>query len=193
MIVYCATTNAGKIREFQKVVGPALAIELLPSLATIPPPEETGSSFEENAVQKAMAYGAHAEGLLFAEDSGLEVNALGGEPGIFSARYSGQDATDESNNRLVLERLGSNPLRTARFVCAIALVRGGELIGSFRGEVEGEILLAPRGSNGFGYDPLFWYPPFQCTFGEVTLERKQEVSHRGKALRQMVGFLLRTS
>lgn len=192
MILYCATTNPGKIREFQMAAREGLLIEPLPSLAQIPAPEETGSTFEENAVQKALHYGAHTSGPLFAEDSGLEVDALGGEPGVYSARYAGPDATDEANNRKVLERLGQSPDRAARFVCVIALVSNGTLVRTFRGTVEGRILEEPRGGHGFGYDPIFYYPPFGCSFGEVERERKQQASHRGAALRQLIDYCLAT-
>lgn len=189
MIVYGATTNGGKLREFRMVTSDICGIEPLPGMRDLPAPDETGSTFEENAIHKALYYGAHTDGYLFAEDSGLEVDALGGEPGVYSARYAGPGATDEANNRLVLERLGGNPHRAARFVCAIALVKGGQLVRTFRGTVEGEVLHEVRGPHGFGYDPLFFYPPFGCSFGEVPREQKQQVSHRGNALRQMVAFL----
>lgn len=189
MIVYCATTNAGKLREFRMAASEVCSIEPLPGLADMPAPDEHGSTFEENAVIKALAYGAHIDGWLFAEDSGLEVDALGGAPGVYSARFAGEDATDEANNRRVLELLGDNASRTGRFVCVIALARGGKLVRTFRGTVEGKILHETRGENGFGYDPLFFYPPFGCSFGEVERERKQTVSHRGAALRQMLGYV----
>jgi XTP/dITP diphosphohydrolase len=128
--------------------------------------------------------------LLFADDSGLEVDALGGAPGVYSARFSGAGATDESNNRLLLEKLRGVDDRRARFVCAIALVDNGRVTGVYTGSVEGIILDAPRGAGGFGYDPLFYYPPFGCTFGEVEGERKFAVSHRGQALRAMLHALL---
>ena len=158
-------------------------------LREIPVCDETGVTFEENAIQKALYYGAHTSGLLFAEDSGLEVDALGGEPGVYSARYAGPDATDEANNALVLKRLGSSAQRAGRFVCVIALVQAGQLVQTFRGTVEGEILTGPRGPNGFGYDPLFFYPPFGCSFGEIPAAQKQTVSHRGIALKLLVEYL----
>ena len=170
-----------------------LTIEPLPGFRDIPVCEETGSTFEENAIQKALHYGVHTRGYLFAEDSGLEVDALAGEPGVYSARYAGPDATDEANNRLVLQRLGSSARRSARYVCVIALVEAGVLIKTFRGTVEGELLTSPRGANGFGYDPLFYYPPFGCSFAEVSREEKQTVSHRGKALEKMLSYLKRKS
>src|SRR5277367_3339489 len=125
MKVYCATGNPGKLREFQ-LAGELLNIDIepLPGLNNIAPPEETGTTFEENARLKAAYYSRFAPGLLFADDSGLAVDALGGAPGVYSARYAGEHATDEANNRLVLERLGNNTNRTARFVCVIALAQG---------------------------------------------------------------------
>ena len=189
MIVYCATTNAGKIAEFRMAATAAITIEPLPSLREIPVCDETGVTFEENAIQKALYYGAHTSGVLFAEDSGLEVDALGGEPGVYSARYAGPDATDEANNALVLKRLGSSSQRAGRFVCVIALVQAGQLVQTFRGTVEGEILTEARGPNGFGYDPLFFYPPFGCSFGEIPAAQKQTVSHRGSALKLLMEYL----
>jgi XTP/dITP diphosphohydrolase len=183
----CATGNPGKLREFRLAAGHApVEIHLLPHYREIPPCVEDGATFEENAILKARHYGRHTPGLLFADDSGLEVDALGGAPGIYSARFSGPQATDERNNRLVLEKLRGVENRTARFVCAIALVEAGEIRGVFRGAVEGAILHEPRGSAGFGYDPLFYYAPFGCTFGEAADERKFSVSHRGQALLAML-------
>jgi len=184
--LYCATTNPGKLREFKQIVGDA---ELLPGLTEIPPPEETGATFEENAVQKALYYSRFCDGALFVDDSGLEVQALGGAPGIFSARFAGPDATDDANNRLVIAKMRGKTNRRARFVCVVALASRGELIKIFRGQIEGELLDEPRGRNGFGYDPLFFYPPFGCSFGEVSPERKMQVSHRAQALRTMRGYL----
>jgi XTP/dITP diphosphohydrolase len=127
---------------------------------------------------------------LFVDDSGLEVDALGEEPGVYSARYAGSDATDEANNRLLLDRMRGIRERSARFVCVVALAKSGELVRTFRGEVDGQVVEEERGVNGFGYDPLFYYPPFGCTFGEAPLERKMEVSHRSRALHSMRDYLL---
>ena len=168
-------------------------VEPLPAIGSIAPCEETGTTFEENAIQKALYYSKHCDGYLFVDDSGLEVDALDGAPGVYSARFAGADASDEANNRLVLDRMHDVRDRTARFVCVAALATGGKLIRTFRGEVEGVLMEEPRGANGFGYDPVFFYPPFGCTFGEVPLERKMEVSHRAKALRAMGEFLLSIS
>lgn len=192
MRIYCATTNPGKLREFRRAFENLIDLDILPGLESIPVCEETGATFEENAIQKALYYSKHSKGYLFAEDSGLEVDALAGQPGVYSARFAGPGATDEANNRLLLDRMRDLPDRTARFVCVVALAEHGLLVRTFRGEVEGSLTEAPRGVNGFGYDPLFFYPPFGCTFGEVPLERKMTVSHRAKALRAMLEHLQRS-
>jgi XTP/dITP diphosphohydrolase len=186
VIVYCATSNPGKLREFQ-LAGEGFDVRPLP--ASIPAPEEHGSTFEENAIAKALHYSRFADGHLFADDSGLEVDALGGAPGVYSARYAGPDATDQANNALLLKLLQGVENRTARFVCAIALAKNGEVTTTFHGAVEGRIVDHPRGSNGFGYDPLFYYPPFLCTFGEAPLASKMLVSHRAQALDKMFTYL----
>ena len=155
-------------------------------LSGIEPPEETGNTFEENAAEKAIYYSRYCQGLLFADDSGLEIDALAGAPGIYSARYAGDSA---ANNERVLREMAGVENRKARFVCVIALAQAGTLTHMFRGEVEGEILHELRGDGGFGYDPLFWYPPFQCSLAQVAAGRKQAVSHRGKALSSMMSWL----
>jgi XTP/dITP diphosphohydrolase len=190
MKIYCATGNPGKLREFQ-LAGRVLGIDVEPlaGVKAVAAPEETGATFEENARIKAEYYSGFAPGPLFADDSGLEVDALAGAPGVFSARYAGEGATDAANNQLLLERLADNPQRAARFVCVIALAENGIVTATFRGAVEGEILHQPRGPAGFGYDPLFYYPPFAASFGEVDDERKFSVSHRGNALRALLRHL----
>ena len=188
--LYCATGNAGKLREFRMAAdSPRVGIELLPGFQQLPAAVEDGATFEENAIKKALHYGPHAAGLLFADDSGLEVEALGGAPGVYSARFSGPHSTDETNNRLLLEKLRGVANRQARFVCKIALVEGARLVGVYHGAVEGAILDEPRGSGGFGYDPLFYCPVFGCTFGEATAEQKFSLSHRGQAVRAMLASL----
>ncbi|MGH9630697.1 MAG: RdgB/HAM1 family non-canonical purine NTP pyrophosphatase [Bryobacteraceae bacterium] len=205
MRVYCATTNPGKLAEFRAAASSRLRIDALPGLAGIPPCDETGSTFEENAAQKALYYSTFTTEYMFVDDSGLSVDALGGDPGVHSARFAGPSASDErtgraarvrcarvsdeANNRLLLEKMEGLNDRRARFVCVIALARAGRIAGSFRGEVEGAILHEPRGNQGFGYDPLFFHPGFGCTFGEVNREKKQTVSHRGIALRKLIHFL----
>jgi XTP/dITP diphosphohydrolase len=188
--VYCATSNPGKLREFQ-LAAPDFDVRQLPR--PVAPPEEHGTTFEDNAALKAEYYGSFTDGYLFADDSGLEVDALGGAPGVNSARYAAShlngEATDADNNALLLQRLNGITDRTARFVCVIALVKDGKLVRTFRGAVEGRILDSPRGSGGFGYDPLFYYEPFGCTFGEAPIGDKMLVSHRAQALAEMFTFL----
>ena len=189
MIVYCATSNPGKLREFQLALEGSIQLESLPGLASITPFEETGVTFEENAIQKALYYSKFCNGYLFVDDSGLEVDALRGAPGVYSARFAGPNATDQANNQLLLDQMRGITDRTARFVCVVALAESGRVLQTFRAEVEGRLLDAPRGTNGFGYDPLFFYPPFESSFGEAPLERKMEVSHRAQALRKMRAYL----
>jgi XTP/dITP diphosphohydrolase len=188
--VYCATGNPGKLREF-RLAAERFGVKILelPDFKEITVCEETGRTFEENAVLKARYYGQHAPGRLFADDSGLEVDALDGRPGVVSARYAGPGATDAMNNALLLGNLRGREDRRARFVCVIALANRGELIRTFRGVVEGEILESPRGTEGFGYDPLFYYPPYGRSFGEISAEEKMAVSHRGKALTALFRYL----
>lgn len=183
MKVYCATKNPGKLLEFEA--------DPLPNLSSVEPPEETGATFEENAVQKAIYYSRFTDDYVFVDDSGLSVDALAGAPGVYSARFAGPRATDEENNRLLIEKLQAVKNRAARYICVIALARRGKLIGTFLGEVEGRIIDEPRGANGFGYDPHFFYPPFDCTFAEASPDKKQSVSHRGQALRRMRAYLER--
>jgi XTP/dITP diphosphohydrolase len=194
--VLVATSNPGKIRD---LVGAALAhrvqIETLPGFALLPSVVEDGLTFEANARKKAEYYSKYAEGeLVIADDSGLEVDALGGAPGVRSARYAADEARaaedsgnsdDEANNARLLRELHDVPdeFRTGRFVCAIAAARNGHTLATFRGQAEGVILHAPRGSNGFGYDPLFYFAEIGKTFAELTAEQKAGYSHRGAAFR----------
>lgn len=188
--LYCATGNLGKLAEFRLAAKTsAIEIEAIPGYKQIPPCDENGATFAENALLKARHYASHVDGLVFADDSGLVVDALGGSPGIYSARYSGAGATDESNNRLLLENLRGVENRTAAFVCAIALVNGDLEIGGFTGRVEGVILDGARGDSGFGYDPLFYCPQVGCTFGEAGEDQKFEVSHRGQAFCALLAHL----
>jgi len=190
LILYCGTSNPGKLREFRLALEDRFEVQPIAGVNKGEEPEETGDTFEKNAVIKALWYSARAAGPAFTDDSGLEVDALGGAPGVYSARYAGPAATDAENNRLVLERMRGVDARTARFVCVIALAARGQLIHTFRGVVEGELAHEPRGANGFGYDPLFFYPPFECTFGEAPLAEKMKVSHRSRALAAMKQWLI---
>jgi XTP/dITP diphosphohydrolase len=186
--LWCATGNRGKLREFQMLAG-GIELALLPDFQRIPPCPETGTSFEENAVQKALYYARRASGLLFAEDSGIEVDALGGAPGVRSARFAGEGASDDANNRLLLEKMRGVAGRRARYRAVIALVEGGKLLETFHGKVEGWIAGEPSGANGFGYDPLFYYPPRGCTFAELPPEEKNALSHRSAAFALLAAYL----
>ena len=193
MKLYCATTNPGKLREFRLIVqyfgAERVTVDTLENIRDIEPPEETGATFEENAAIKAVYYSRFAFGPLFADDSGLAVDALDGAPGVYSARYAGEHAGDAANNQLLFDNLRGIENRTARFVCVIALAEAGVLKGHWRGEVEGRIIDDLRGSEGFGYDPLFYFEPFGKTFGQVPAEKKLLVSHRSKAIELMLKSL----
>jgi XTP/dITP diphosphohydrolase len=189
-----ATTNAGKLAEVQALLR-TLPVRLisLRDLGTWPEVIEDGASFEDNALKKARTLAKYSGVLTLADDSGLEVDALKGAPGVRSARYSGTDATDESNNAKLLAELSHVPeeKRTARFVCVLALCAptGIKEEWTVREECQGRITFVPTGENGFGYDPLFYYPPLGKTFGEIDRETKGTVSHRGKALKRMTQIL----
>lgn len=190
--ILIATANAGKVNEIRALLRD-LDVALLSLSDVVDPPAvvEDGATFEENALKKAQAL-ARASGLVaLADDSGLSVDALDGRPGVHSARYAGPAATDAQKCALLLEELRSIPddLRSARFVCVIALVTpiGDEYL--FRGECEGRIIHELRGSQGFGYDPVFLYREADTTFAEMDRESKNRVSHRGRALGQFVQFL----
>ena len=194
--VLVATSNPGKIRD---LVGAAAAhnvqIQTLPGIASLPTVVEDGATFEANARKKAEHYSKYSEGeWVIADDSGLEVDALGCAPGVRSARYAADEhnphehsgnSDDEANNARLLRELHEVPeeFRTGRFVCVIAVARNGHTLATFHGKAEGIILRAKRGSNGFGYDPLFYFPEVGKTFAELSAEEKAKYSHRGAAFR----------
>lgn len=181
--LYLCSSNRGKLHEFALAAASTpFAVETLPGLRDIAPPEETGQTFEENAQAKALYYSGFTSEMVLADDSGLEVDTLGGAPGVFSARYAGEEATDEDNNRLLLHNLENARSRDGRFVCVVTVAHKGRPLVSARGTVDGLILSAPRGTNGFGYDSLFFYPPGNRSFAELTDEEKLVVSARGRAL-----------
>ena len=187
-----ATFNPGKLREFHDyLAGLPLDVIGLQSLPDVSPSPEDGNTFEQNAQQKARYYSRFFPGLTLADDSGLVVDALGGEPGIYSARYLSPSATDEQRCCEILARLQNVPDlgRTARFVCSLALARQGKVIQTFEGPVEGEIAREQRGENGFGYDPIFLFPKLNRTMAELSAADKLAVSHRGQALRKMGEYL----
>jgi len=187
-----ATSNPGKVREIRRALEDlSLEVVGLDEVLPGPPPAERGKTFSENARAKGLYYGRRWAGPVLADDSGLEVEALGGAPGVRSARFSAPRPTDAKNYLKVLRLLASVPpkFRTARFVCVMVLVRGGRVVGEFRGEVRGRIALEPRGLSGFGYDPIFYHPSLRKTFAELPEAIKNEVSHRGRALRKLRAFL----
>jgi XTP/dITP diphosphohydrolase len=198
--VLIATSNPGKLRDFAGAAA-TLGVEVvpIPGFASLPPVVEDGLTFEANARKKAEAYSKHAAGeIVLADDSGLEVDALGGAPGVHSARYAaeaphlaGVNSDDTANNARLLRELKRVPAdkRTARFACVIAAARDGRILEVFRGQAEGMILDAPRGSNGFGYDPLFFFPQIQKTFAELSAEEKAKYSHRGAAFRKFLEWV----
>ncbi|MBU2703284.1 XTP/dITP diphosphohydrolase [Sporomusaceae bacterium BoRhaA] len=193
--IIVATQNAGKVKEISQAMR-HLPIKVL-SLAdcgTFPEPIENGGTFEENALLKARYYAALTGKPCLADDSGLEVDSLGKAPGVYSARYAGEHATDKENNHKLLQALAAMPeaKRTGRFRCVLALVESGDLHGfvlTTEGVCEGEILQQPRGEHGFGYDPLFFMPKLNKTLAEVTVEEKNQISHRGQALGKLVDKL----
>jgi XTP/dITP diphosphohydrolase len=197
--ILVATSNQGKLRDFAGAAFPhGIEVAAIPHFASLPPVVEDGATFEANACKKAEQYSRNVPGeIVLADDSGLEVDALGGAPGVHSARYAAdqprlQDSNtaDEANNARLIRELRRLPpgRRTGRFVCVIAAARDGKIVGVFRGKAEGLILDQPRGSNGFGYDPLFFFPPIEKTFAELTAEEKARYSHRGAAFRAFLGW-----
>ena len=201
MLLYAATSNPGKLRDFAAhAPSTTLQIQPLPNLATIPPPPEDALTFAENARGKAIYYSQHSPGLLvLADDSGLEIDALHGAPGVRSARFADDQnyvtrrplPPDQRNNLCVLDALAitRDGDREARFRCALALARDGEILAEADGTVEGEILAIPRGNSGFGYDPLFLLPDLGVTMGELNPTEKLALSHRGRALNALLAKL----
>ena len=190
-----ATTNRGKLREIAELLqGLPFELATLGDWPDVAAPEENGRTFAENARLKALYYGAHTGVLTVAEDSGLEIDALGGAPGIESARFGGADSTYPEKFNLIYSRLRANggAGSPARFVCALALAKNGQILFESRGVVEGRIADAPAGTGGFGYDPIFYYPPFGCTLAEAG-DQKAAVSHRGEAFRALRDFLSQRS
>ena len=201
--LFAATTSQGKLRDFRTAAqAHGIEIDPLPALGTIPAPEEDGATFTANATLKAVYYSRFAPGcLVVADDSGLEVDVLNGAPGVRSARFAADsglvdspdanDNTDVWNNMLLLQRLAGVPAeqRTARYRCVLVAARNGEALHRAEGAVEGVILDAPRGTGGFGYDPLFYLPTLERSMAEIDLETKLGLSHRGRALEALLPML----
>lgn len=196
MKLLLATTSRGKLRE-QRAALEGLGVELvslaswLESRADVAPPEEPGPTFLDNAIAKALYYHRATGMPSVGEDSGLVIDALDGEPGIHSARWLGRDTPYEAKNAAVLEKLAdvSENERTARYVSAVALAEGGKIVFDVEETCEGRIAMAPRGEGGFGYDPIFFYPPLGKTLAELSAEEKNRISHRGKAMAALRAFL----
>jgi XTP/dITP diphosphohydrolase len=197
--ILIATSNPGKLRDFgAAAVSHKVEIASIPGFSALPVVVEDGKTFEANARKKAEEYSLAVPGeLVIADDSGLEIDALGGAPGVHSARYAAAEphladtnTDDEMNNARVIRELTGLPpeRRTARFICVIAAAEGGKTLATFRGEAEGLILDAKRGVNGFGYDPLFYFPAIRKTFAELTAEEKAKYSHRGAAFRSFLDW-----
>ncbi len=203
--VFIATSNPGKLRDF---AGAAtvhnVEVSPIPNFSSLPAVVEDGLTFEANARKKAEEYSRHVSGtMVMADDSGLEVDALQGAPGVHSARYAAPDVLykephqadantdDAANNARLVRELQDVPFagRTGRFVCVLAAARDGETLATFRGEAEGIILATPRGVNGFGYDPLFYFPKIDKTFSELSAAEKALYSHRGAAFRNFLGWM----
>jgi XTP/dITP diphosphohydrolase len=181
-----ATRNPGKIHEFAEALS-STGVEVLglDSLGDVEDVEETGDTFTANAKLKAEGYSRLTDVLVLADDSGLEVDALGGEPGVHSARYGGDGLDDVGRYRLVLEHMQdvSDPAqRTARFKCVLAVAQAGITLATFEGSIEGQLLMAPRGEQGFGYDPIFFHVASGCTTAEMATAQKRLISHRGEAI-----------
>ena len=186
-----ATRNAHKTEEIAAMLAGTFDVADLRQVPDAPEVEETGTTFVENATLKATAISRFTHGWALADDSGLEVDALRGEPGVRSARFAGETATDAENNTLLLERLAALEAapRIARFRCVLALARDGELVATFDGAVEGRVIDSLRGPGGFGYDPLFIPDGYDATFGELPPEVKNTISHRSRALAKFQAWL----
>ena len=201
--LYAATTSQGKLRDFRTAANTfGFTIETLPNLGSVTAPEEDGDTFLANATLKAVYYSRLAPGeLVLADDSGLEVDALNGAPGVRSARFAADsrlvdspdanDNTDVWNNMILLQRLAgvAAEARTARYKCVLVVTRDGEPLYKAEGAVEGLILQAPRGTGGFGYDPLFYLPELDRTMAEIDLQTKLSLSHRGRAIAALLPLL----
>jgi XTP/dITP diphosphohydrolase len=193
--LFVASSNPGKLREYRALVQPAGAsvdLAFIPNFDSLPVFEEIWPTFAENAAGKALHYSRFAPGVMIADDSGLVVPALGGAPGVHSARYAGPDASDADRIRKLLgEMRGKNgEERQARFVCVVAAAESGRMRGLFSSSAEGILLEEPRGEDGFGYDPVFYFPALGKTYAEISREEKNLHSHRGKAFHKALEFLL---
>ena len=190
--IFLASSNPGKLREYRVLAGESpIELALLPSFSELPPFEEPAPTFAENSAGKALHYSRFATGTVLADDSGLVVPALGGAPGVFSARYAGPGANDSDRVQKLLNEMSalSGDDRKSRFVCVTTLAQDGRAIAVLSDSIEGFIAKAPRGSEGFGYDPVFFFPQLGRTYAEITREEKNQYSHRGRAFRKAIAYL----
>ncbi len=190
--IYLASSNQGKLRELAGLAqAEGSALEAVPGYDRLPKFLESEPSFALNALEKALHYSRHADGLVVADDSGIVVDALGGRPGVHSARYAGPSASDEDNNRKLLKELRglADEKRMARYICVLALAQRDRALALFSAACEGRLLEAPRGTGGFGYDPLFFFWPLGKTMAELDVAEKNVHSHRGKAFRKLLAYL----
>jgi XTP/dITP diphosphohydrolase len=190
--VFLASSNPGKLREYRVLAGDSpIELALIPNFGDVPPFEETAPTFAENSAGKALYYSRFATGTVLADDSGLVVPALGGAPGVFSARYAGPGASDADRVQKLLREMRDlkGESRKARFICVTSLASNGRVLAAFSDAVEGVIANEPKGSQGFGYDPVFFFPQLGRTYAEITREEKNQYSHRGRAFRKAFAFL----
>lgn len=184
-----ATGNSHKTDEIRAILGAGYVVSDLKAHPELPEVEETGTTFLENATLKAVEISKQVEGLILSDDSGLEVDALGGEPGVYSARYAGEAGNDAANNKKLLHELQGEDSRTARFRCVMVLAQDGEVLTSFDGAVEGRMLSELHGEGGFGYDPLFVPDGYDQTFSQLSEGIKNQLSHRAVAMQKVVAWL----
>ena len=184
-----ATGNSHKTDKIRAILGAGYVVSDLKAHPELPEVEETGTTFLENATLKAVEISKQVEGLILSDDSGLEVDALGGEPGVYSSRYAGEAGNDAANNKKLLHELQGEDSRTARFRCVMVLAQDGEVLASFDGAVEGRMLSELHGEGGFGYDPLFVPDGYEQTFSQLSEEIKNQLSHRAVAMQKVVAWL----
>lgn len=188
-----ATGNSHKTDEIRAILGEDYVVSDLKAHPDLPEVEETGTTFLENATLKAVEISKQVDGLILSDDSGLEVDALGGEPGVYSSRYAGEAGNDAANNKKLLHELQGEDSRTARFRCVMVLAQDGEVLASFDGAVEGRMLSELHGEGGFGYDPLFVPDGYHQTFSQLSEGIKNQLSHRAVAMEKVVAWLAASS
>ncbi|MEP4077861.1 RdgB/HAM1 family non-canonical purine NTP pyrophosphatase [Haloferula sp.] len=184
-----ATRNAHKTEEIREMIGDRFEVVDVTAFPDLPEVEETGTSFLENATLKALAISREVEGLVLSDDSGLEVDALDGRPGVWSSSFGGEEGNHAKNNERMMREMAGQEVRTARFRCVMVLAEAGEVLAHFDGSVEGRVLDEPSGGGGFGYDPLFAPEGYEQSFSELGAEVKNGMSHRGRALAKVVAWL----